>query len=647
MGVQGLKTFIEDNDDLLIKNYQLHDTRIVIDASNVVYNLCQKTQSSRQDLFGGDMVVFADGIRTFYKQLKLCNIEVVLVLDGAQAPSKGSVSKQKESLRRAKERFKVTRTVSKTGRARFIMPPAATNVFRSVSIDMGIQLHQCMFEADSEVVRLAHELKCPVISDDGDFYLFDLPFGLIAFSSLNYMNVRKSKKLAENHYYISCCMFNQDNFRKHFPNLDKRVLPLLGILAGNDFVTPTRFQRFCEHMPHRVISENCGLRGVKLKEYQNSNQFKLGKILYYLSERSLEEYVNLICNHYPQQNDLKKLIKDNLQMYAVPEEDEFRFELAKLYYNCFRSINRNEKRKKGSELDVEFDEAIDKVVNWLKVAFEHSVLNYRCLDLMHRNTIFIRSNIDDPRLPSANRTNLRGMEIMLRLLGSEKNDNRPCKVYDRIGDSYEEFEIRPIRTLGNLDILNLTIFDLPELSPEFRKNILLAAFHCTQDDFCNLSHYERYVSNNMRARELLMVRLLLRFIEIDSNKGLWPEFKEGTLLCIAYYFLHDRDQSPFASELKTKVMERKYKKIPNVRTRKYSCRLVHQITQIQAAIISYNFLNALLGDVMERIRPENWLNSCLIYNLTIDLRERRLRLDNLTPSCFKRDPIVPKINRNE
>lgn len=44
---------------------------------------------------------------------------------------------------------------------------------------------QCVFEADEHIARRANQLNCPVISDDSDFFVYDLKGGLIPLSSLN------------------------------------------------------------------------------------------------------------------------------------------------------------------------------------------------------------------------------------------------------------------------------------------------------------------------------------------------------------------------------------------------------------------------------------------------------------------------------
>lgn len=61
------------------------------------------------------------------------------------------------------------------GRNGCVLPILTRRVFIQVLIQRGIPLVQCLFEADNEIACLAHQWNCPVLSNDSDFYIFDLP----------------------------------------------------------------------------------------------------------------------------------------------------------------------------------------------------------------------------------------------------------------------------------------------------------------------------------------------------------------------------------------------------------------------------------------------------------------------------------------
>lgn len=61
------------------------------------------------------------------------------------------------------------------GRRKSVLPALIRDVFVQVLYQRGVPLVQCPFEADSEIACLAHQWRCPVLTNDSDFYVFDLP----------------------------------------------------------------------------------------------------------------------------------------------------------------------------------------------------------------------------------------------------------------------------------------------------------------------------------------------------------------------------------------------------------------------------------------------------------------------------------------
>lgn len=61
------------------------------------------------------------------------------------------------------------------GRNGSVLPILTRDVFIQVLIQSGVPLIQCPAEADWEIACLAQEWKCPVLTNDSDFYIFDLP----------------------------------------------------------------------------------------------------------------------------------------------------------------------------------------------------------------------------------------------------------------------------------------------------------------------------------------------------------------------------------------------------------------------------------------------------------------------------------------
>jgi 5'-3' exonuclease len=665
MGVRSLKSFIEKHDGLL-SNYHLHDTVVVVDANNLICALYKKSQKhERRDLFGGDMVQYGRYLNLFFENLKQCKIKPILVFDGAQTYQENK-SKTAEKHRRALDRFQNIMSISKLGFGDFTLPATASNVFRSVAVDLGIDIVQCMYEADAEVARISNALKCPVISNDSDFFLMYLPHGLITTDSLQHEHVRQYASMDDDqpsYQYVECSFYKQDNFKKYIPDLDIKNLALVGVLAGNDYVGSKVFEKICGRLPLHRIYDSRPQSGVKsFKKVTNKQHERILKILHYLSGRSLNETINLICGQVAREErqKLKNLIKSNLLVYDIPEDDDFRRELSRLYWPGYLSMYRNQLNDDQVELRKQFETTMDELVKWLKRSMEHSVLSYRCLEIANRNTIFILGHMDDPTLPSAHSCQIRNIRVMLSLLRSSYDESNFCRVYDRIDNSYKEQIIYPMEYLENAGTLNYTFFDLPTISPTMRRTILLATFHTSARVFDeNIAEYLDWFEP-YHAEEFLTMKLLMDYVDIDYNGArLWKQFRQAMLLCMMYHYykdkrdevllskLNDIDDSDkndndidgqFMDGLVKLIKAKRFNKVPVLsKKRLYNCRLMHQVTQIQSSIICFNTLNAFLGDTMNRLRSEGWMNSCLIYNLAEGLRNKTLRLPCL-PSILHNVP---------
>lgn len=344
MGIRGLKTFIEDNDDLLIKNYELHDTTVIVDACNLISRLiCHSEKQECNKLLTDNMVKFESLVTNLFKSFRICNVKPVLVFDGDKARSENS-SKMHTKHLQAIKRFQGLMLSSKRNN-NFLLCSAAVNAFKSVAIKEGYEIVQCIYEADSNVARLSHKFECPVMSNDSDFYLIDLPYGLISIDLMEQQQQSKrslaqreisfvqTSSSAGSYFYINCCFFHQDHFTTYFPDLDKKNLPLLAVLCGNDLIHPKVFEKICLQLPSRAIADSLDLTVKQMRKITNRQHIKIIKILYYLCGRNLEQAINDLCSHVSKnkRSEMKKLIKKHLSVYEIPPE-----------YKCAKILTDNQ-----------------------------------------------------------------------------------------------------------------------------------------------------------------------------------------------------------------------------------------------------------------------------------------------------------------
>ncbi|XP_052769196.1 protein asteroid homolog 1-like [Mya arenaria] len=293
MGVSGLFKVIDDSK--LLTDYDLHDTRLIIDGSNLyhfLYNLPEE--------YGGNYDTYADTCKTFFATLKACKVEPYVVLDGGYDPDNqkwNTVVQRKESriynaskiCKKGPDPIKPTVDMDDGNdpewntvlnrktykRARDVLkrengtevtkdhvwPILCEETFCHVLRELQIPHVKCPYEADREIAVLANMWKCPVLSNDSDFFIFKLEKGVIpiihclakdigmtlkhkkqtnTFSSLKepatiptdqeivYITVK---------HYCYTSLIGRVNGQWEF-------LPILATFGGNDYVDFNKLKRF-------------------------------------------------------------------------------------------------------------------------------------------------------------------------------------------------------------------------------------------------------------------------------------------------------------------------------------------------------------------------------------------------------------------
>jgi 5'-3' exonuclease len=85
MGVRGLQTCIRNRKEKFLCDYNLQDTKLIIDGSNLFYFLYQFFEIPFK--FGGDYDHFARECHDFFLSLKRFRVEPIVIFDGADDPT--------------------------------------------------------------------------------------------------------------------------------------------------------------------------------------------------------------------------------------------------------------------------------------------------------------------------------------------------------------------------------------------------------------------------------------------------------------------------------------------------------------------------------------------------------------------------------
>uniref|UniRef100_A0A3B5MRH9 Asteroid domain-containing protein n=1 Tax=Xiphophorus couchianus TaxID=32473 RepID=A0A3B5MRH9_9TELE len=227
MGVQGLTTYVESNRNFL-QDVKFRDSRLVIDGCSLYFRLYFSYGFDQQH--GGDYDAFACFLNKFLSALETCNIEPYVLLDGGVDPS----DKKFATLRqRLQSKIKEADSICH-GRNGSVLPILVRKVFIQVLNQRGIPLVQCPAEADWEIACLARQWNCPVLTNDSDFYIFDLPAGYLPLHFFQWTNLNGK---ASQRYIPSRC-YTTNNLCRWFGGMNRELLPLCAVLTGNDYGAP-------------------------------------------------------------------------------------------------------------------------------------------------------------------------------------------------------------------------------------------------------------------------------------------------------------------------------------------------------------------------------------------------------------------------
>ncbi|KAK5861655.1 hypothetical protein PBY51_017113 [Eleginops maclovinus] len=231
MGVQGLTSLLE-NHRRIYREVRLTGRRLLIDGNNLIYLLY--FNSGLDQNHGGEYAAFTALIEKFVKVLRDCQITPYVVLDGG---SDISGKKNETVTHRAEDCIKRADRAAQSGRHQGILPVLAKQVFRQTLWRLDVPVAQCYGEADPEIAALAREWQCPVLSRDSDFYIYDLPAGLLPLPHFQWEAVVRSGSKS----YIPCKTYSTSSFCIYF-NIQRQLLPAFAALAGNDYVKLHRLQ---------------------------------------------------------------------------------------------------------------------------------------------------------------------------------------------------------------------------------------------------------------------------------------------------------------------------------------------------------------------------------------------------------------------
>ena len=193
MGIRGLTTFVDQNAHEILLEENLSDETIVIDGWNICHWIFSRAYNIPR-WFNGDYYEFALSVKAFFLSLMECNVQSVVILDASD------IDKERASLQfeRAKDRVKAQ---GMSGN-----PILAEAVFLKVLRELNVS-YSATPNTDREIAAMARKLNGYVLTNDSDFFVYDLPKGVIL---LDYLDCRVVE--IDNCQCLKAQVFRQENF---------------------------------------------------------------------------------------------------------------------------------------------------------------------------------------------------------------------------------------------------------------------------------------------------------------------------------------------------------------------------------------------------------------------------------------------------
>nr|XP_045593749.1 protein asteroid-like isoform X1 [Procambarus clarkii] len=316
MGVRGLSTYIREHLSEALERHKLHHCNVIIDGNNlahILYFACTGINAS----FGGDYDKYASYVEKYFEGLQSCEIYSIVVMDGGQPLD---MKKLRTVRQRIQNQIQMCIRVEPSNQYKSkIFPCMGRQVFVTTLQRMGITVVQTDFEADEEIAMLSKILGYTVLSNDSDFYMYDVPLVMLDSTTNQKISTSKNKKPIENYKYLSCYHFSVDKFCE-LTKMDRAHLPLLATLLGNDYLSMEVFTDFYAQLGEGRKATRMSDRHKIIKDVITWLANRKGQSMEYLvsvvsqvaGKKKLKQKILQSVNHYTE-------MKTNLLNYLNPD----------------------------------------------------------------------------------------------------------------------------------------------------------------------------------------------------------------------------------------------------------------------------------------------------------------------------------------
>lgn len=357
----------------------------------------------------------------------------------------------------------------------------------------------CFSEADKEIAVLANEKNCPVISEDSDFFTFDIPAGYIPLSSIQYTEwlVRK---------------YHRSLLAEHL-DIEESLLPLLASLMGNDYVGKDVLLPFDQELERIPPTTSCNQN-----DWSCIKIHKVRDILvdHTAKDKAMDFVLGRIYEHR-KRDELKTALEKSLDEY-VTENITATSTLASKFEEC-----------------VAIDNSHGNIPKYVIDRYHHGNFPVRYMGVIHSPRQILKFQVEDISKASCNNCSKRLRRFIYGILLPK---NEGVLEWDREGGRLVEFTVQPvIVTSDGHRVPNLE--SLPGQNKYQRKDLLFSILE-SNESIQSLPDQEQlfaasisYWIRNARpkvSKDCVKI-LLLQYLQENMYRNLTNSRQESILLC--------------------------------------------------------------------------------------------------------------------
>ena len=306
-------------------------------------------------------------------------------------------------------------------------------------------------EADTEIASLAYVWNCPVLSNDSDFFIFDIKAGYVPLAFFTW-----------NSSCLTVRVFHRQKLASHF-RIRAELIPLLASLAGNDYVSCDLLVEFNRVLNGFQTSNHFSKKGARFESIANM----LSKLPDSNEEEALKCALKMVKSAESREQ-LRQAVELSLQEYTLSESNLLGYFQDDLVSSSLRTQSNRE------------------INQWVLHRFRDGKFSSKCISSLTSGKLFMGIPVENCREISANCCSKWLRRFVYAILNdaetkAEEGNIKVIQEWDRVGLSVQQSIVKPYQE-GVVPSLSL----IPYLDLGERVNFLLFALDSDTTDVRSL-----------------------------------------------------------------------------------------------------------------------------------------------------------------